>query len=83
MDPVGAVIVNIELVPVAKFVQKLALLLRGGRVRTCAGCATLTDVSENSTLFEYKDVLYSTLQVAAEPCEAGGVQISTSFTRSD
>lgn len=84
IDPVGAMIVNSPVVELWKLVQNDARELRGGRQRICAGCETLTDVSEYSKLLEFTpDPVNSTLQVVAEPCEAGGDQISISFTRSD
>jgi hypothetical protein len=77
MEPTGATIV-ITLVPVGTN-QNEARDWGGGFDMIWAGEATDTVVSEISLGGELFCPTHSTEQVAAEPCDAGGVQISTWF----
>jgi len=83
MLPVGAVRTNICGLATAGVCQKLATEPGGGVARTCAGTAVDTDVSETSIVDELFDPKNSTEQVAKLPCCAGGLQTSTSFSRTD
>ncbi len=61
--------------------QKAALLIVGGDVDTCAGIETDTVVSDTSMLgWAVLLPVQRTEQVADEPCDAGGAQISIRFT---
>ncbi len=81
MDPTGAVIL-ITCVAESTFCQKSALELGGGLALIWAGSETDTVVSESSSRGPYVPS-HSTEHVAADPCEAGGVQISISLSLAD
>jgi len=78
MLPTGAV--NVNKVVVDDTCQNDAKDMGGGEQSTTAGFATLTVESENSMFGELLNPTQSTLQVAALPCEPGGVHTATRLT---
>lgn len=79
-DPEGAVRVNSVALLALPFVQNEASERSGGRAEICAGTAADTEVSEISRLEEFTLPVQFTEQLAAAPCDAGGVQMETRFT---